>query len=97
MGEQYVARVSAASPAGNLTAAMCNNAYFGLGVAEAVLGRPEEARRLFALAHEAYRAFDHRVMDGSWPPAAVRGRHALFWRKRGGSAVHSEPCPRWTA
>ena len=42
---------------------MCNNAYFGLGVASAGLGRPEEARRWFALTHEAYRRFDHRVMD----------------------------------
>jgi ATP/maltotriose-dependent transcriptional regulator MalT len=63
MGEEYVARVSAASPGDNLTFAMCNNAYFGLGVAKAALGRPEEARRWFALAHEAYRRFDHRVMD----------------------------------
>lgn len=63
MGEEYVARVSAANPGNNLTAVMCNNAYFGLGVAQAALGRPEEARRWFALAHEAYRTFDHRVMD----------------------------------
>jgi DNA-binding CsgD family transcriptional regulator len=63
MGEKYVARVSAANPGENLTLALCNNAYFGLGVAKAALGRPEEARRWFALAHEAYRAFDHRVMD----------------------------------
>jgi non-specific serine/threonine protein kinase len=63
LGEEYVARVSAASPDGNLTFAMCNNAYFGLGVARAGLGRPEEARRWFALTHEAYRRFDHRVMD----------------------------------
>ena len=63
MGEEYVARVSAASPGDNLTLAMCNNTYFGLGVAKGALGRPEEARRWFALAHEAYRTFDHRVMD----------------------------------
>jgi DNA-binding CsgD family transcriptional regulator len=63
MGEEYVGRVSAANPGDNLTFAMCNNAYFGLGVAKAALGRPEEARRWFALAHEAYRTFDHRVMD----------------------------------
>ncbi len=63
MGEEYVARVSAANPRDDLTFAMCNNAYFGLGVAKAALGRPEEARRWFALAHEAYRTFDHRVMD----------------------------------
>ena len=63
MGEEYVARVSAASLGDRLTFAMCNNAYFGLGVAKAALGQPEEARRWFALAHEAYRAFDHRVMD----------------------------------
>ena len=63
MGEEYVARVSAANPGDNLTFALCNNAYFGLGVAKAALGRPEEARRWFALAHEAYRTFDHRVMD----------------------------------
>jgi ATP/maltotriose-dependent transcriptional regulator MalT len=42
---------------------MCNNAYFGLGVAKTALGRPDEARRWFALAHGAYRRFDHRVMD----------------------------------
>ena len=63
LGEEYVARVSAASPDDNLTFAMCNNAYFGLGVAKAGLGMPEEARRWFALTHEAYRRFDHRVMD----------------------------------
>jgi predicted ATPase/DNA-binding CsgD family transcriptional regulator len=63
MGETYVAAVSAASPDENLTFAMCNNAYFGLGVASAGLGRPEEARRFFALTHEAYQRFDHRVMD----------------------------------
>jgi DNA-binding CsgD family transcriptional regulator len=63
IGEEYVARVSAASPDDNLQFAMCNNAYFGLGVARAGLGRPEEARRWFALTHEAYRRFDHRVMD----------------------------------
>ena len=63
MGEEYVTGVSAASPGENLTFAMCNNAYFGLGVAKAGLGRPEEARRWFALTHEAYRRFDHRVMD----------------------------------
>jgi ATP/maltotriose-dependent transcriptional regulator MalT len=63
MGDAYVAGVSAASPDENLTFAMCNNAYFGLGVASAGLGRPEEARRWFALTHEAYRRFDHRVMD----------------------------------
>jgi non-specific serine/threonine protein kinase len=63
MGEEYVAGVSAASPNENLTFALCNNAYFGLGVAKSALGRPEEARRLFAHAHEAYRRFDHRVMD----------------------------------
>ncbi|MDQ4126741.1 MAG: LuxR C-terminal-related transcriptional regulator [Actinomycetota bacterium] len=63
MGEEYVARVSAANPGDKLTFAMCNNAYFGMGVAKAALGWPEEARRWFALAHEAYRAFDHRVMD----------------------------------
>src|SRR5829696_4122522 len=63
MGEEYVARVSAANAGNNLTLAMCNNAYFGLGVAKAALGRPEEARRWFALSHEAYRTFDHRVMD----------------------------------
>ena len=63
MGDAYVAGVSAASPGENLTFAMCNNAYFGLGVASAGLGRPEEARRWFALTHEAYRRFDHRVMD----------------------------------
>jgi DNA-binding CsgD family transcriptional regulator len=63
MGDAYVAAVSAASPDENLTFAMCNNAYFGLGVASAALGRPEEARRWFALTHEAYRRFDHRVMD----------------------------------
>ena len=63
LGEEYVARVSAASPDDNLTFAMCNNAYFGLGVAKAGLGRPEEARRWFARTHEAYRWFDHRVMD----------------------------------
>jgi ATP/maltotriose-dependent transcriptional regulator MalT len=63
MGDAYVAGVSAASPDENFTFAMCNNAYFGLGVASAGLGRPEEARRWFALTHEAYRRFDHRVMD----------------------------------
>ena len=63
MGDAYVAAVSAASPGENLTFAMCNNAYFGLAVASAGLGRPEEASRLFALTHEAYRRFDHRVMD----------------------------------
>jgi predicted ATPase/DNA-binding CsgD family transcriptional regulator len=63
VGDAYVAGVSAASPDENLTFAMCNNAYFGLGVASAGLGRPEEARRWFALTHEAYRRFDHRVMD----------------------------------
>jgi DNA-binding CsgD family transcriptional regulator len=63
MGEGYVARVSAEDPGDNLTSGLCNNAYFGLGVARAVLGRPEEARRWFALAHQAYRTFDHRVMD----------------------------------
>ena len=63
MGEEYVARVAAASPDDSLTFALCNNAYFGLGVGKAALGRPEEARRWFALAHEAYRTFDHRVMD----------------------------------
>ena len=63
MGDAYVAGVSAASPGENFTFAMCNNAYFGLGVASAGLGRPEEARRWFALTHEAYRRFDHRVMD----------------------------------
>lgn len=63
MGEEYVARVSAANPGDNLTFAMCNNAYFGMGVAKAALGWPEEAGRWFALAREAYRAFDHRVMD----------------------------------
>ena len=45
LGEEYVARVSAANPGDNLTFAMCNNAYFGLGVAKAALGRPEEAHR----------------------------------------------------
>jgi DNA-binding CsgD family transcriptional regulator len=63
IGEEYVARVSAANLGDNLTFAMCNNAYFGLGVAKAGLGRPEEARRWFALTHEAYRRFDHRIMD----------------------------------
>jgi predicted ATPase/DNA-binding CsgD family transcriptional regulator len=63
MGEEYVTGVSAASPGENLTFAMCNNAYFGLGVAKTALGRPDEARRWFALAHGAYRRFDHRVMD----------------------------------
>ena len=63
LGEEYVARVSAADQGDNLTFALCNNAYFGLGVASAGLGRPEEARRWFALTHEAYRRFDHRVMD----------------------------------
>ncbi len=63
MGDAYVAAVSAASPDENLAFAMCNNAYFGLGVASAGLGRPEEARRFFTLTHEAYRRFDHRVMD----------------------------------
>ena len=63
MGGEYVAAVSAARPGENLTSAMCNNAYFGLGVAKAALGRPDEARRFFALAREAYRRFDHRVMD----------------------------------
>jgi predicted ATPase/DNA-binding CsgD family transcriptional regulator len=63
MGDAYVSGVSAASPGENHTFAMCNNAYFGLGVASAGLGRPEEARRWFALTHEAYRRFDHRVMD----------------------------------
>ena len=63
MGDAYISAVSAASPNENLTFAMCNNAYFGLGVASAALGRPEEARRFFALTHEAYRRFDHRVMD----------------------------------
>jgi ATP/maltotriose-dependent transcriptional regulator MalT len=63
MGDAYIASVSAASPDENLAYAMCNNAYFGLGVASAALGRPEEARRYFALTHEAYRRFDHRVMD----------------------------------
>ena len=62
-GEEYVARVAAAEPGDNLLFSLCNNAYFGLGVAKAALGRPEEARRWFALAHEAYRTFDHRVMD----------------------------------
>jgi tetratricopeptide (TPR) repeat protein len=55
--------VSAADQGDNLTFALCNNAYFGLAVASAGLGRPEEARRWFALTHEAYRRFDHRVMD----------------------------------
>jgi DNA-binding CsgD family transcriptional regulator/tetratricopeptide (TPR) repeat protein len=63
LGDAYVAAVSAASSDENLTFAMCNNAYFGLGVASAVLGRPEEARRWFARTHEAYGRFDHRVMD----------------------------------
>ena len=63
LGEEYVGRVSAASPDDNLTFAMCNNVYFGLAVARAGLGMPEEARRWFALTHEAYRRFDHRVMD----------------------------------
>jgi predicted ATPase/DNA-binding CsgD family transcriptional regulator len=63
IGEEYVARVSAANLGDNLTFAMCNNAYFGLGVASAGLGRPEEARRWFAVTHEAYRRFDHRIMD----------------------------------
>jgi ATP/maltotriose-dependent transcriptional regulator MalT len=63
IGEDYVARVSAANLGDNLTFAMCNNAYFGLGVAKAGLGQREEARRWFALTHEAYRRFDHRVMD----------------------------------
>jgi DNA-binding CsgD family transcriptional regulator len=62
-GEEYFARVAAASPDDRLTFALCNNGYFGLGVASAALGRPEEARRWFALAHEAYRTLDHRVMD----------------------------------
>ena len=63
VGEEYVARVSAANVGDDLKFALCNNAYFGLAVATAVLGRPEEARRWFALTHEAYRRFDHRVMD----------------------------------
>jgi len=63
VGDAYVAAVSAASSDENLTFAMCNNAYFGLGVASAVLGRPEEASRWFARTHEAYGRFDHRVMD----------------------------------
>ena len=63
IGEEYVARVSAANVGDDLKFALCNNAYFGLAVATAVLGRPEEARRWFALTHEAYRRFDHRVMD----------------------------------
>jgi len=63
IGEEYIARVSAAIPGNNLALALCNNAYFGLGVAKGALGQAEEARRWFALAHEAYRTFDHRVMD----------------------------------
>ncbi len=63
LGDAYVSGVSAAGPGENLRFAMCNNAYFGLGVASAGLGRPEEARRWFALTHEAYQRFDHRVMD----------------------------------
>jgi hypothetical protein len=62
-GEEYFARVAAASLDDKLTFALCNNGYFGLGVANAALGRPEEARRWFSLAHEAYRTQDHRVMD----------------------------------
>jgi DNA-binding CsgD family transcriptional regulator len=63
IGKEYIARVAAASPSEELTFALCNNAYFGLGVASGALGQPEEARRWFAVAHEAYRTLDHRVMD----------------------------------
>jgi tetratricopeptide (TPR) repeat protein len=63
IGENYVARVAAAEPGESLKLVLCNNAYFGLGVACAALGRPEEARRWFELSHRAYRAFDHPIMD----------------------------------
>lgn len=62
-GAYHLARVDAVEPGAPVKYALCNNTYFGLAVANAGLGRPKESRRWFEIAHRAYRAGEHHIMD----------------------------------
>jgi hypothetical protein len=62
-GKHHLARVAVAKPGAEIKHTLCNNAYFGLAVANAGLGRPEESRPWFELAHKSYRADEHHIID----------------------------------
>ncbi len=61
MGEAYLAAALATPEAVPLRESAYGNAYDGLGEAHAALGRPDEARRSFALARAVYQATGHLI------------------------------------
>jgi tetratricopeptide (TPR) repeat protein len=64
MGERYVARIPPAAATGEPGRASHGDAYLGLGIAYATLGRPDDARRAFAQARVAYRAAEDHFKLG---------------------------------
>ncbi|MGN6565095.1 MAG: LuxR C-terminal-related transcriptional regulator, partial [Thermomicrobiales bacterium] len=69
MGERFLATVPAPSPGDPNRLALVRSAnyadaYEGVGIAYAYLGRPDEARAAFARARPLYAAFGHHLMVG---------------------------------
>jgi len=60
MAEEFLGHVAGAGM-GPLVLSNTGHAAFGLGMAHAALGRPEEARAAFAQAHETYFQLDHHA------------------------------------
>jgi DNA-binding NarL/FixJ family response regulator len=59
IGTAYLAATKQFDNPGGLVQSATGHAYFGLGVAYAVMGQPERARSAFASARAVYRSLDH--------------------------------------
>ncbi|MDQ3412058.1 MAG: AAA family ATPase, partial [Chloroflexota bacterium] len=62
IGDEFLAQVAAAPPAGDLVVAAIGHAEQGMGIIHASLGRPEAARASFARARAAYDSLDHHAV-----------------------------------
>jgi DNA-binding CsgD family transcriptional regulator len=63
MAEKFIA-LTAGIPAGELVISATGHSWFGLGLANAVLGRPDDARQAFARARQIYDLIEHHAVIG---------------------------------
>jgi DNA-binding CsgD family transcriptional regulator len=63
MAERFI-EVADGVPAGELVISATGHTWFGLGLANAALGQPKEARRAFARARQIYDLIEHHAVIG---------------------------------
>jgi DNA-binding CsgD family transcriptional regulator len=63
MAEKFIA-LTAGIPAGELVISATGHSWFGLGLANAALGRPDEARQAFSRARQIYDLIEHHAVIG---------------------------------